>query len=109
MQAARQAVPNGQFVQAYFPCPLPDGPHDLIVMSEVLYFLDAPGLTSLARQIASRWPKAELVSVIWLGPSGNALEGEEAVGTFTSALPDDFTAEMITRTQHYRIDRIGAA
>ena len=109
LQAARRAVPDGRFVQAYLPCLLPDGPHDLIVLSEVLYFLDAPGLSSLARQIALRWSGAELLSVIWLGPSGNALEGEEALGAFTSALPADFTAEMITRTQHYRIDRFSAS
>lgn len=109
LQAARKAVPGGQFVQGYLPCPLPDGPHDLILLSEVLYFLDAPGLSSLSWQLASRWPEAELLSVIWLGPSGNPLEGEEALGAFTSALPADVTAEMITRTPQYRIDRFTAS
>ena len=109
LDAARCAVPLGHFLQAYLPCQLPDGPHDLIVLSEVLYFLDAPGLVSLACQIAQRWPDAEVLSVIWLGPSGNPLEGPEALGVFTAALGPAFQSRMVTRAEKFRIDRFTAA
>jgi SAM-dependent methyltransferase len=109
LNAARRAVPLGHFVQAYLPCPLPDGPHDLIVLSEVLYFLDAPGLVSLAREIAQRWPDAEVLSVTWLGPSGNPLEGLEALGVFAAAIAPAFNICVVLRTEEFRIDRFTAA
>ncbi|MFN4129284.1 MAG: class I SAM-dependent methyltransferase [Paracoccaceae bacterium] len=108
LDAARRAVPKGQFVQAYLPCDLPDGPHDLIVLSEVLYFLDHDGLLSLGHQITHRWPAAEVVAVTWLGPTGNPLQGEAALAAFAGAASPTFTATLQARTVNYRIDRMVA-
>jgi SAM-dependent methyltransferase len=87
--SARRAVPEGRFVQGFLPCPLPDGPgdaaHDLVLLSEVLYFLDPGGLDALSRQIDRRWPDADVVCVTWRGPSGNPLGGEEAFCLFRAA------------------------
>lgn len=105
LDSARKAVPGGHFVQSYLPCELPDGRHDLIVLSEVLYFLDEPALRSLAVQIARRWPDAEVLSVIWLGPSGNSLEGDEALALFTAGMLPSFGAKAVVHTEQYRIDR----
>lgn len=104
--AARQAVPQGRFVQAFLPCVLPEGDYDLIVVSEILYFLDRTGLVALANQIAQRWPRAEILSVNWLGPSGNPLEGEEALGVFRQAMGPSTAMISVARTEHYRIDRL---
>lgn len=109
LDAARRAVPGGHFVRAYLPCPLPDGAHDLIMLSEVMYFLDAPGLESLARQIALRWPEAEVLSVNWLGGSGNLLEGLEALEIFAAAMAPAFQSSLVSDTEKYRIDRFTAA
>lgn len=109
LDAARRVVPEGQFVQAYLPCDLPDGPHDLIVLSEVLYFLDHDGLFSLGHQLARRWPAAEVVAVTWLGPTGNPLEGEAALMAFVGAVSPGFTATLLARNESYRIDRMVAA
>ncbi|RYI11878.1 MAG: class I SAM-dependent methyltransferase [Acetobacteraceae bacterium] len=109
LNAARRAVPSGRFFQGYLPCPLPEGPHELIVLSEILYFLDAAGLRSLAAQIAERWPGAEVLSVNWLGRSGNPLEGLEALGIFQDAMEPAFRPQMVLQTEQYRIDRFTAA
>lgn len=113
LAAARRAVPGGRFVQGFLPCELPAGPgerpHDLVVLSEVLYFLDAPGLVALADQIARRWPVAEVLAVNWLGPSGNLLEGEAALDAFASALSPAFAMTPVARTERYRIDRFSAS
>ncbi len=85
LEAARVAVPTGRFVQAFFPCPLPDGDYDLIVLSEILYFLDEPSLCDLARQLDTRWPGADVLAVTWLGPSGNQIEGDAALACFAAA------------------------
>ncbi len=109
LAAARRAVPKGRFVQAFLPGDLPDGPHDLIILSEVLYFLDPPALVSLGRDIASRWPRAEVLAVTWLGPTGNPLEGEAALAVFVDATAPALTVAKIARTNHYRIDRFTAS
>lgn len=85
LAAARLAVPGGRFVKGYLPCPLPSGDYDLILMSEILYFLRADDIRWLAASIDLHWPAADLVVVTWRGPSGNALEGEEALGHFAGA------------------------
>ena len=109
LDAARRAVPWGTFVQGFLPCRLPGGPsgagHDLVVLSEILYFLDADGLSSLAAQIEARWPGADIVCVTWLGPSGNALEGEAALDLFLDAVPRmRESVRAVGRTDFYRID-----
>lgn len=109
LEAARRVVPLGNFVQAYLPCPLPDGRHDLIVLSEILYFLDTPGLASLAFQIADRWPEAEVLSVNWLGPTGNPVEGLEALEDFASAMAPTFQCLAVAATDKFRIDRFAAS
>ncbi|MEM7709165.1 MAG: class I SAM-dependent methyltransferase [Pseudomonadota bacterium] len=85
LAAARTALPRGRFVQVFLPCTLPEADYDLIVLSEILYFLDLPGVRDLAAQIDARWPRADVVAVTWLGPSGNPLEGPAAFACFATA------------------------
>jgi len=87
LQAARRTVPGGRFEQLFLPAPLPGGPHDLILLSAILYFLDPEGIRALAAQINDRWPGAELLCVTWLGPSGNPLQGVDALNLFRGATP----------------------
>jgi SAM-dependent methyltransferase len=104
LRAARQTVPQGRFVQGFYPGPLPEGNFDLLILSEVLYFLDHGGLEQLAEDIVARWPKAEIICVTWLGPTGNPLQGEDAFECFARALKThDFAC--VTQTKDYRIDR----
>lgn len=105
LTAARKAVRWGNFVQGYLPCTLPGHDHDLVVVSEVLYFLDLGGVRSLARQIAHRFSRAEIISVNWLGPSGNGIEGDEALLAFSQELDPLFAGTPVARTDRYRIDR----
>jgi len=104
LRAARERVPEARFVQGFYPGPLPEGDFDLLILSEVLYFLDAQGLARLAEDISARWREAEILCVTWLGPTGNPLQGNEALRMFTDALPSHaFTC--VTKTDNYRIDR----
>lgn len=108
LEAARRAVPDGRFVQGFLPCELPPGDYDLVLLSEVLYFLDRPGLAALAAGIARRCPRAEVLAVTWLGPSGNPLEGHEALDAFAAAMAPAFTHSPVQRDPRYRIDRFTA-
>jgi SAM-dependent methyltransferase len=104
LEAARQAVPGGRFVQGFLPCELPDGPHDGIVLSEILYFLDAEGIDALAAQIDARWPEADLVCVTYRGPSSNSLEGEAALALFLAALDPSRAFRTARLAPLYRIE-----
>ena len=109
LASAKRAVPGGRFVQAYLPCVLPEGQYDLIMLSEVLYFLDQAGLRSLGQQIVRRWPEAEIIAVTWLGPSGNPMEGEAALTAFSDAVTPTLRPTMLARSLQYRIDRFAAS
>lgn len=102
LAAARQAVPDGRFVQDFLPCALPEGHHDLVVLSEILYFLDAGGIDQTMAQIDRRWPEADIICVTWRGPSGNPLEGEAALALALAAT--DRTARPARIEPRYRID-----
>lgn len=102
IEAARRAVPTGRFYRSFLPGALPEGSYDLILLSEILYFLDADGLSSLAGQIADRGAGADIVCVTWLGPTGNPLSGLEALEIFTSATGREFS--RVAETGDYRID-----
>ena len=104
LAAARKVVPAGTFLTGYYPCPLPDGAFDLIVLSEILYFLDHKGISLLAADIGARWPNAEVVCVTWLGQSGNELQGGDAVSAFIAAY-STHAFEGVVQTENYRIDR----
>ena len=105
VRAARQAVPDGRFVQGWLPDDLPDGAFDLIVLSEILYFLDPPGLTGLGQQISTRWPDAEILCVTWLGDTGHDLQGPTALAIFARALGSAMALCPVTQAEGYRIDR----
>lgn len=105
LEAARRAVPQGRFVQGFLPCAFPPGDYDLVLLSEVLYFLDRPGLDALAREIAARCPAAEVLAVTWLGPSGNPLQGGEALEAFAAAMAPAFCRIPVLCQPRFRIDR----
>ena len=106
LAAARRAVPDGRFVKGFLPCALPEGPHDLIVLSEVLYFLDAWGIDWLAGELDRLWPEADIVVVTWRGPSGNPLEGEAALALFLAALDGGREADTVRMERRYRIETV---
>ena len=88
LAAARRAVPDGRFVQGLLPCPPPlpgPIPYDLVILSEVLYFLDLGDIDALAGWVTLDCARAPIVCVTWLGPTGDQLSGEEALDRFERA------------------------
>jgi SAM-dependent methyltransferase len=107
--AARVAVPEGRFVRDFLPCRLPEGDFDLILLSEILYFLDPDGITDLALQIDARWPEADVVCVNYRGPSGNLLEGEAALALFLATLDDRRTVRTAHLDPAFRVETVSPA
>lgn len=104
VEAARRAVPDACFIRGFYPCPLPAERFDLLILSEILYFLGPDSLQKLSSEIATTWPNAEVLCVTWLGETGHTLQGREALSIFTTDLPSHVFDRM-AQTEDYRIDR----
>lgn len=60
---------------------------DLLVLSEVLYFLSPEEIVALAERIAGNWcAGGHCVLVNYLGPTGERLQGDEAADFFIMAM-----------------------
>lgn len=106
LESARAAVPSGRFVEGFLPCALPKPPgdrtgYDLILLSEILYFLDASSIRQIAGTLDIDHPAADIVSVTWRGETGHALSGDAAVAAF--AVASRRLGRKVHETDGYRI------
>jgi SAM-dependent methyltransferase len=96
------------FVHAEVPEGWPAGTFDLVVLSEVLYFLDAAELDACAaRTAAGLAPDGEVVLVNYLGETDTAHTGDAAAERFlAAAAAAGLVPSAGPRTASYRIDRL---
>ncbi len=104
-QSARRALadlPQVRVIQGAAPADLPDLRPDLVLLSEVLYFLTPAEIAALGRWLTDR-ARGPVIAVNWTGPTDEPLNGAQAVALLAHSLgaPDS--------TDHgdYRIDRFG--
>lgn len=95
--------PNVRFERRHVPAEWPDGRFDLVLLSEVVYYLDRDDVVALARRVAAAAPGGDVLLVHWLGETHYPLSGDEATDTFVGALP---ASEVIAarREAAYRLD-----
>lgn len=103
--AARNAVPEARFIRDCYPCRLPDDGFDLVILSEVLYFLTLGDITQLARDLKDAAPRAEILCITWLGDTEQTLQGVEALNLFKQATKTHLELTPVVDTGIYRIDR----
>ena len=93
---ARMAVPDEW----------PDGRFDLILFSEVLYYLGLDGIDrSAERTLAALAPGGSALLVNWRGPTDGACSGEAAADRFIGACTGLHHAVQ-RRAERYRLDRL---
>ena len=106
-RAVAQAIPGASFVAGRLPDTLPPGKFDLVVFSEVLYFLDEAKLLSLCGLLSSRLaPGASLLIVSYLGPTDTPLAGRAAADFFLACLGEAATPVSSVETPDYRIEHL---
>ena len=94
-----------EWVRAEVPGGWPEGPRDLIVLSEVLYFLEPVELRELAcRAARDLEPGGTLVLVNWLGECDRTLDGNAAAELFIETARPALSVEAQARQPLYRID-----
>ncbi len=102
-------LPGVRFERVDFPADSPAGRFDLVVLSEMLYYFDAPTLAQVAERVrALAEPGADLMLVHWLGPTPDyPLTGDDAVAAFEAAAPWARVMRR-ARTADYRLDVLRA-
>ncbi len=107
------AMPHVAFAQARVPADWPvTGPYDLILLSEVVYYLDRDDVAALATKVATvAADEADVVLVHWLGLTDYPLTGDEAADCFISRSSGTSRILHQSRTEQYRLDvlRVGTA
>jgi len=89
VERARAARPGARVQVAGLPDGVPDGPLDLVVFSEVLYYLDdATVATTLDRVLAATAPGADVVAVHWRGWPAEAPRDAAATHRLLTARPE---------------------
>ena len=102
-------LPHVGIGQAIIPDDFPSGPFDLVVLSEVLYYLTVGDvLRTAARCRLAVREGGEVVLCHWLGETDYPLSGDEAPGAFTAELAALGWRHEVTRRDLYRLDHLTA-
>ena len=98
-----------RLLRAQVPGEWPDGTFDLILLSEVVYYLDAADVARLAGRVrASLRPGGDVVLVHWTGETHYPLTGDEAADLFIRETRDVLAVDRQVREAEYRLDVLRA-
>ncbi|URD36907.1 nodulation S family protein [Methylobacterium tardum] len=98
-------LPHVRFELAQVPGQWPEGTFDLILLSEVVYYLDAGDVARLADRVQGCLrPGGEVVLVHWTGETHYPLTGDEAAERFIDGTRAFLRVQSQSRTDKYRLD-----
>lgn len=97
---------NISFLKLSFPKEIPDDEYDLIIISEVAYYLSPSDWNFAMEQLYARMEdRAHLVLVHWLPEVHDYPQtGDEVHDSFAKLMKDRMTNVFNSRAQNYRID-----
>ncbi|WAP66744.1 class I SAM-dependent methyltransferase (plasmid) [Jiella pelagia] len=94
-----------RFATGALPDDLPEVPFDLVVVSEVLYFLDEPALVALAQHLSNRMQTgADILVVSYLGETGTPLSGRAAHDLFLALFGTALTTLSLRTHEQYQAE-----
>ena len=98
-------LPNARFEQMFVPETWPEGAFDLMLLSEVVYYLHEADVTRLASRVdQSLAPGGDIVLVHWTGETDYPLTGDEAADLFIAAMRKNAPVQRTHRYSHFRLD-----
>ena len=112
LEAARSRCadqPWVRFQRMRVPGEWPDRRFDLILLSEVLYFLSPADIDRCAARVTdSLLPNANVLLVNWLGRSDDPCSGDEAADRFIAAAAGVLPVAQQDRRPGYKLDLLAA-
>jgi SAM-dependent methyltransferase len=94
-----------RFEQMFVPDEWPDGVFELILLSEVVYYLSREDVGRLAAQVTRSLPKGgSVILVHWTGETNYPLSGDEAAALFIKRMGSTCVVEREDRYLQFRLD-----
>jgi cyclopropane fatty-acyl-phospholipid synthase-like methyltransferase len=103
-------LPSVRFEQMFVPEQWPNGAFDLLVLSEVIYYLSREDVGRLARRVReSLAPGGAVILVHWIGSTDYPLSGDEAVVLFIERMGSTYVVDRSDRYSRFRLDVLSHA
>jgi trans-aconitate methyltransferase len=112
VEASRRCanLPDVRFEQMFVPEQWPDGDFDLILLSEVIYYLSRDDVGRLAARVAfSTTEGGSVILVHWTGATNYPLSGDEAASLFIERIGPAFVVDRADRYAEFRLDVLSRA
>src|ERR1700722_5757809 len=94
-----------RFEQMFVPDQWPDGAFELILLSEVVYYLSTEDVGRLAARVAGSLPRGgSVILVHWTGPTDYPLSGDEAAALFIERIGSTCVVKRGDRYRQFRLD-----
>jgi hypothetical protein len=98
-------MPGVRFEQMFVPEKWPDGVFELILLSEVVYYLSREDVGRLAARVTRSLPAGGSVLLVhWTGPTDYPLSGDDAVALFIERVGSACVVERSDRYRRFRLD-----
>ena len=105
LDQARERCPGVSFANMDLRSAWPAGQFDLILFSEVLYYLGLDGIRRVARHTVDTLAPGGVVALVnWFGPTDGACTGDEAAELFMAETASRLTPATQSRGEKYRLD-----
>jgi 2-polyprenyl-3-methyl-5-hydroxy-6-metoxy-1,4-benzoquinol methylase len=103
-------LPGVRFEQMFVPEQWPGGVFDLILLSEVVYYLSREDVGRLAANVTrSLAPDGSVILVHWTGSTDYPLSGDEAVALFIERMGSACVVRRADRHAEFRLDVLSRA
>jgi 2-polyprenyl-3-methyl-5-hydroxy-6-metoxy-1,4-benzoquinol methylase len=99
-----------RFEQMFVPDEWPDGVFELILLSEIVYYLSREDVGRLAAKVTRSLPKGgSVILVHWTGETNYPLSGDEAAALFIKRMGSTCVVEREDRYRQFRLDVLSRA
>jgi cyclopropane fatty-acyl-phospholipid synthase-like methyltransferase len=98
-------LPGVRFEHMFVPDQWPDGAFELILLSEVVYYLSRDDVGRLAAKVSNSLPKGgSVILVHWTGLTNYPLSGDEAADLFIERIEPACVVDRADRYAEFRLD-----
>lgn len=98
-------LPGVRFEQMFVPDKWPEGVFDLILLSEVVYYLSREDVGRLAARVMQSLAKGgSVILVHWIGETDYPLSGDEAAALFIDRIGSACAIKRADRYRQFRLD-----